>query len=134
MKPLLDEKAIAAVVERIPRSTFTVLEFMDYLEDFHPQVWNSLLERYGTFGQGRRYTGPTYLSNRLVTYSQKEESLLHPFRGWQRGRVPPSPDYRRSTDEEKKRFGSPWIAIFRKRELGRSRGGTRRECQRLCCF
>jgi len=115
MKPLLDEKVIAAVVERIPKSTFTVLEFMDYLADVNPQVWNSLLERYGTFGEGRRYTTATYLSNRLVTYSQKEGSLLHPFRGWQKGRVPPSPDYRRPTAQEKKRFGSPWIAVFRKR-------------------
>ncbi len=115
MKPLLEEKAIAAVVERIPKSAFTVLEFMKHLEDFHPQVWNSLLERYGIFGQGRRYTAATYLSNRLVAYSQKEEALFHPFRGWQRGRVPPSPDYRRPTAEEKKRFGSPWIAVFRKR-------------------
>lgn len=115
MRPLLDDQIIVSVIERIPKSTFTVLEFIDYLEGSHPQVWNSLLERYGTFGQGRRYTTATYLSNRLVTYSQKEGALLHPFRGWQKGRVPPSPDYRRPTAEEKKRFGSPWIAVFRKR-------------------
>ena len=54
----------------------------------------------------------TYLSNRLDLYSRKPGSLLVPFTRWSKGRFQ---DYRRTTAEERERFGSPWIAVFRKR-------------------
>jgi len=71
-----------------------------------------LLRRFGLFGARRRYTVATYLSNRLDVYSQKSHSILAPFARYKQTEFK---DYRRTTEEEKKVFGSPWIAVFRKR-------------------
>jgi len=60
----------------------------------------------------------TYLSNRLDLYSRKPYSLLVTFTRYSEGKFK---DYRRTTKEERKYFGSPWIAVFKKKEQNPSR-------------
>jgi len=68
-------------------------------------------ERFGLFGSKRRYTVATYFSNKLDVYSQKPCSILVPFTRYKKGKLK---DYRKTTEEERKVFGSPWIAIYKK--------------------
>lgn len=112
MKPLLEEKRIEETVKRIPQGSFTVLDFIEVFKALYPEDWERLVERFGQFGQKRRYTVTTYLSNRLDLYSQKPHSLRHPFVRYSQGKFK---DYRKPTKEEQEHFGSPWIAVFRKR-------------------
>lgn len=86
---------------------------MDVFKALFPEDWQKLVDRYGLFGEKRRYTVSTYLANRLYTYSQKSGSLLKPFQKYRKGG---EGDYRRATKEERKTFGSPWIAIYHKKE------------------
>jgi hypothetical protein len=106
---LLEEEKVKSAVEKIRRNSFTVLDFADVLKRFYPQDWRRLVRR---FGEKRRYTVTTYLANRLDVYSQKPGSLLKPLTHWSEGKMK---DRRRTTKEEQKHFGSPWIAIFSKR-------------------
>jgi hypothetical protein len=76
-----------------------------------PDDWDRLVERFGQLGEKRRYTVTTYLSNRLDIYSRRSCSLLEPFTPYSKSKFA---DHRRPTEEEQKRFGSPWIALFRK--------------------
>jgi len=46
----------------------------------------------------------TYFSNRLDVYSQKIRSILVPFTRYKKGKFK---DYRKTTEEERKVFGSP---------------------------
>jgi hypothetical protein len=69
-----------------------------------------LVKRFGLFGSKREYTLGTYLSNRLDTYSHKPYSILIAFTSYGEGRFK---DNRKTTEEEKRYFGSPWIAIYR---------------------
>jgi hypothetical protein len=71
-----------------------------------------LVERFGLYGTKKKYTATTYLSNRLDVYSQKPHSILMPF---VRYKLAKFKDYRRTTEEERKVFGSPWIAVFSKK-------------------
>lgn len=112
-KTLLREEKIVETIRHIPSSSFTVLDFMDALGVLYPQDWERLVERYGLYGEKRRYTATTYLSNRLDLYSRQPHSLLLPLTPYSEDR---SKDYRRPTPEERERFGSPWIAVFKKRE------------------
>jgi len=111
-KALLKEEKIEETIKRIPQSSFTVLDFIEVFKDLYPEDWKRLVERFGQFGEKRRYTVTTYLSNRLDLYSQKPYSILVPFTRYSEGR---SKDYRRTSSEERKHFGSPWIAMFKKR-------------------
>nr|MDO8133918.1 hypothetical protein [Candidatus Njordarchaeum guaymaensis] len=116
MRILLEEEKIEDTIKRIREASFTVLDFINLFKTLHPQDWDQLVKRFGTFGEKRRYTVTTYLSNRLDVYSQKANSLLVPFVRWKQGKFQ---DYRRTTDEERKSFGSPWIAVFKKKKMPR---------------
>lgn len=111
-KTLLEETKIARTVERIPRASFTVLDFIEVFRRTYAVDWERLVARFGQLGEKRRYTGTTYLSNRLDLYSQKSGSRLRRLVHWNEGGFA---DRRRTTREERKVFGSPWIAVFRKR-------------------
>jgi hypothetical protein len=92
--------------------SFTVLDFIETFKRLYPADWRRLVERFGQFGQKHRYTVTTYLSNRLDLYSQKPNSLLHPFTRFSKGKFK---DYRKPTAEEQKQFGGSWIAVFKKK-------------------
>ena len=111
MKPLLEEEKIEETIKRIPQSSFTVLDFIEVFKMRYPEDWKRLVERFGQFGQKRRYTVNTYLSNRLDLYSQKPQSLLRPFVRYSEGKFK---GYRKLTNEEQKHFGGSWIAVFTK--------------------
>jgi hypothetical protein len=96
----------------MPQTSFTVLDFIEIFEELYPEDWKRLVDRFGQFGQKRRYTVTTYLSNRLDVYSQKPNSLLHPFTRYSKGKFE---DYRIPTREEQKYFGGSWIAVFKKK-------------------
>jgi hypothetical protein len=113
MKLLLEEEKLENTIKRTPQNSFTVLDFIEAVKKAYPEDWKRLVERFGVFGQEQRYTVATYLSNRLDVYSQKPDSLLHPFTRYSEGKFK---DYRRPTEEERKHFGSPWIAVFRKKK------------------
>jgi hypothetical protein len=112
-KTLLERQKIVETITNIPASSFTVLQFIDVFQSFYPLDWQRLVQRYGLYGEKRRYTVTTYLSNRLDLYSKQLDSLLLPLTPYSEDR---SKDYRGPTKEERKRFGSPWIAVFKKRE------------------
>jgi len=112
MKTLLEEQKIEDTIRRIPQDSFTVLNFIQVFKELYPEDWKRLRERFGQFGEKRRYTVSTYLSNRLDLYSQKSHSLLRPFIRYSQGKFK---DCRRTSKEEKKHFGSPWISVFNKR-------------------
>ncbi len=112
-KTLLDEDKIAAAIRQIPFRSFTVLDFSVVFKTLYPADWQRLVARFGELGEKRRYTVTTYLSNRLDIYSQKPDSLLQPFTRYSTAGFK---DYRRPTKEERQRFGSPWIAVFKKKE------------------
>jgi hypothetical protein len=109
---LLDHDATETTIESMRKREFTVLDFGDALRKKHPELWALLVERFGEFGEKRRYTVSTYLSNRLEEYSRGGRGLLktHPHYSEDRDR-----GYRRPTEDEKKRFGSPWIAVYRRK-------------------
>ncbi len=113
MKTLLDEEKIEETIRQIPQTSFTVLDFADVFQELYPEDWQRLVTQFGQFGEKRRYTVTTYLANRLDFYSQKAHSVIQPFRRYSQARFQ---DYRRPTPEERQRFGSPWIAVFRKKE------------------
>jgi hypothetical protein len=111
-KTLLEEKKIERTIRAVTNDSFTVLDFMAAFKERHPADWDILVKRFGQFGSKRRYTITTYLSNRLDVYSQKANSLLKPFTRYRQAKFK---DYRRTTPEERKVFGSLWIAVFRKK-------------------
>ncbi len=94
---------------------FTVLDFRRAFEEAFPQIWQRLVQRYGLYGSGTRYSALTYLSNRLGSYSRrKAPGLLEPTpKGWkpEEGRY-----LRHSTADERRRFGSPWIVVYWRRQ------------------
>jgi hypothetical protein len=111
-RPFVEEKKIEKTIMRIPSDSFTVLDFMQELKRIYPEEWEKSAKRFGLFGSKRRYTVSTYLSNRLDVYSQKPQSILVPFTRYRQGKFK---DYRRTSKEEKKVFGSLWIAVFKKK-------------------
>jgi len=111
-KSIIDEQTIEVAIKNISKDAFTVLDFIEAFKTLYPEEWKQLVERFGLFGSKRRYTVTTYLSNRLDVYSQKSHSILVPFTRYKEGKFR---DYRRTTEEERKVFGSPWIAVFKKK-------------------
>lgn len=111
-KTIVEEEKIEEAVKKILKNSFTVLDFIDVFRSQHPVEWKRLVEMFGLFGSKRRYTVTTYLSNRLDVYSQKPHSILMPFTRYKQAKFK---DYRRTTEEERKVFGSPWIAVYRKK-------------------
>jgi len=112
-KTLLEEEKIEQTIDAVIDYSFTVLDFVEIFKEKYPEDWRNLAERFGQFGSKRRYTVTTYLSNRLDVYSQKSYSLLEPFSRYKQAKFK---DYRRTTPEERRVFGSPWIAVFRKKK------------------
>lgn len=113
MKTLLDEAKIKETIKRIRRSSFTVIDFIEVFRTSYPSDWKRLVERFGQFGQKRRYTVTTYLSNRLDLCSRKAGSLLLSFTTYSEARFK---DYRSVTEQERKQFGGTHIAVFRRRK------------------
>ena len=115
-KPLVSTEQLEAVIRRMPEA-FTILDFVDVFQEQCPGIWSMLVERYGLYGSGTRYSALTYLSNRLSAYSRRKEAgLVEPTPvGW---KPEESRSLRRSTSEERQRFGSPWIVIYHRRETG----------------
>ena len=112
-KTFLEEEKIERTIRVVTTDSFTVLDFIAAFKRKYPVDWDKLVERFGQFGSKRRYTVTTYLSNRLDVFSQKPNSLLEPFTRYKQARFK---DYRRTTPEERKVFGSLWIAVFRKKK------------------
>lgn len=110
-KLILEERKITETIQKSPKSSFTILDFMETFKRVFPAEWEKLVQRFGLFGEKKRYTVSTYLANRLYAYSHKPASCLKPFEKYQKGG---KGDYRRATKEERKVFGSPWIAIYKK--------------------
>ena len=106
-KTLLEERKIEETIKRITKDSFTVLDFLEVFKRIYPEDWKRLVERFGLFGSKRKYTVTTYFSNRLDLYSQKSYSILVPFTRYKEGGFK---DYRKTNEEERKVFGSPWIA------------------------
>jgi len=113
MKTLLEEQKIEETIRKMSQNSFTVLDFIQVFKALYQEDWKRLEERFGQFGEKQRYTVNTYLSNRLDVYSQKPYSVLRPFIRYSKGKFK---DYRKTTKEEQEKFGSPWIAVFRKKE------------------
>ena len=111
--PRVAVEEVEAVIPHMPEA-FTILDFADAFAEQSPELWQQLVDRYGLYGSGTRYSALTYLSNRLSAYSKrKAPGLLEPMPvGWkpEEGRY-----LRRTTSEERQRFGSPWIAVYRQR-------------------
>jgi hypothetical protein len=111
-KAIVEEEKIEETIRNIDRDSFTVLDFTEAFKRLYPTVWERLVEKFGLFGSKRRYTVTTYFSNRLDVYSQKPHSILAPFTRYREGKFR---DYRKTTEEERKIFGSPWIAVYKKK-------------------
>jgi hypothetical protein len=109
---LLEEKKVEATVKKINKDALTVLDFFEVFKRAYPADWARLVRRFGNFGEKRRYTVTTYLSNRFDVYSQKPGSLLRPFTHYSKGKFK---DYRKIAAWERPHFGSEWIAVFRKK-------------------
>ncbi|HVP92285.1 MAG TPA: hypothetical protein VMS94_00940 [Acidobacteriota bacterium] len=112
-KALLEEEKIERTIRAVTNDSFTVLDFTVAFRNNYPVDWDKLVKRFGQFGSKRRYTITTYFSNRLDIFSQKPNSILEPFTRYKQARFK---DYRRTTPEERKVFGSLWIAVFRKKK------------------
>ena len=112
-KTLLEEVKVVQTIRAVTKEAFTVLDFTAIFKEKYTVEWKNLVEKFGQFGSKRRYTVTKYFSNRLDIYSQKSDSLLQPFTRYRQVKFK---DYRRTTPEERKVFGSLWIAVFRKKK------------------
>jgi hypothetical protein len=109
---LLERETIESTIRSMRRREFTVLDFGDAPRKRQPGIWQDLVTRFGQFGEKRRYNVSTYLSNRLEEYSRLDSPLIERHQCYSEGR---ELGHRRPTENEKKRFGSPWIAVYRRR-------------------
>lgn len=114
--PIVPTEELETVIRQMP-DAFTVLDFVDAFQREVPDVWEGLVERYGLYGSGTRYSALTYLSNRISAYARRRApGLLEPTpKGWEpeEGRC-----LRRTTERERERFGSRWIVVYRRRQAG----------------
>ncbi|TKJ29320.1 MAG: hypothetical protein CEE40_08780 [Chloroflexi bacterium B3_Chlor] len=115
-KALVEKEEIVKTIRSMLQSSFAVLDFLEVFHLLYPKDRERFGERYAQFGEKRRYTVTTYLSNRPDLNSRQPGSLLLPLTRYSGDGTK---DYKRRTAEERKRFGSPWIAVFRKREEGK---------------
>jgi hypothetical protein len=113
-KPIVPTEQLETIIRQMPPA-FTILDFAATFQEEFPDAWDGLVERYGLYGSGTRYSALTYLSNRLSSYARrKAPGLLEPTpKGWkpEEGRY-----LRRTTEEERERFGSRWIVVYHKPE------------------
>ncbi|MFX0097273.1 MAG: hypothetical protein ACFE7E_05890 [Candidatus Hodarchaeota archaeon] len=114
MGTLLDLEKIEETVKGIQKISFTILDFVEVFQKLYPEDWKHLVDRFGQFGEKRRYTVNTYLSNRLDLYSHKQNSLLEPLIHYSEGKFK---GRRMTTKEERRHFGSPWIAVYKKKKI-----------------
>ncbi|RLI32242.1 hypothetical protein DRO56_03850 [Candidatus Bathyarchaeota archaeon] len=80
-KTLLEEWKIEETIKRLQKESFTVLDFIEAFRELYPSDWRRLVERFGFYGEKRRYTMSTYLSNRLDIYSHRPTPSYSPSRG-----------------------------------------------------
>jgi hypothetical protein len=82
-KPIVPAEQLEAVIRQMP-DVFTILDFVDAFQEAYPDIWDMLVERYGLYGSGTRYSALTYLSNRISAYARrKAAALLEPTpKGW----------------------------------------------------
>lgn len=115
-KPIVSTEQLEVAIRQMPDS-FTSLDFADTFQEQFPDTWQDLVDRYGLYGSGTRYSALTYLSNRLSSYARrKTPGLLEPTpKGWkpEEGRY-----LHRTTEKERERFGSRWIVIYRRKRTG----------------
>lgn len=114
-KTLLEEEKIVVTIKRLRKNSFSILNFVETFKKIFPDDFNKLTERFGLFGEKKRYTIATYLANRLYIHSHKPSSVLKPFQKYSNG---VKRDYRIATKEERESFGSRWMAIYRKKKKG----------------
>ncbi len=112
-KTLLEEDKITAPIRQISSRSFTLLDFSEVLKTMCPVDGQRLVARFGQFGEKRRFTVTTYLSSQLDVYSPKPDSHLRPLT---RNTTASFKDYRTASAQERQRFGSPRMAIFKKKE------------------
>jgi hypothetical protein len=115
-KPIVPIAQLEKVIRQMP-DAFTILDFVEAFQQECPDVRDGFVDRYGLYGSGTRYSTLTYLSNRISAYARrKTPALLEPTpKGWK----PEESRYlRRTTREERERFGSRWIVICRGRQSG----------------
>ena len=110
-KTIVDVSQIEKTIKNIPKDSLTVLDFIEAFRKVYPEDWGRLVERSGLFGSKKRYTVATYFSNRPDICSQKTHSILLPLIRYKEGKFK---DYRRTTEDEERVFGSPWTAMYRK--------------------
>jgi hypothetical protein len=114
--PLVSTEQMEAIIRKMP-AAFTILDFANEFRRCRLAIWRRLVKRYGLYGSGTRYSALTYLSNRLSAYSRrKAPGLLEPTpTGWKPAE---SRFLRRTRPDERKKFGSPWIVVFRRQGEG----------------
>ena len=111
-KTIIEEKKIEETIKKLSKNEFTVLDFIEAFRNIYPRDMKMLVEKFGVFGSKRRCTTTTHFSNRLDVYPQKADPILVPFTRYKEDKFK---DYRRTSKEERKIFGSPWITVFKKR-------------------
>lgn len=67
---------LEAIIRYMP-DAFTILDFVDTFLELFPDLWQQLVDRYGLYGSGTRYSALTYLSNRLSSYSKRKTPGLY---------------------------------------------------------
>lgn len=110
-KPIVDDDMIAATVLEIPASAFTVLDFQIQFRQLFPDNWKHLLQRFGTYGEGRQYTVSNYLGLRIQQFSRKDQGILIRHTPWTENK---HRDFRKPTPSEKNQTGARVLAVFRK--------------------
>lgn len=110
-KTLLEEEKVVATIKVLRKNSFSIIDFIETFKKIYPDDFKKLAERFGLFGEKKRYTIATYLANRLYIHSHKPSSVLKPFQKYSKGMMR---DYRIAAKGERESFGSRWMAIYRK--------------------
>ena len=50
-KTILEERKIIETIKRLPKSSFTILDFMEAFKKLFSDEWQRLVERFGLFGE-----------------------------------------------------------------------------------
>ncbi len=52
---LLEEEKITTTIKKLRKSSFSILDFMELFKKLFPNEWEKLVERFGLFGERKRY-------------------------------------------------------------------------------
>lgn len=114
---LVTYEELHSIIEKMRLNEFTVLDVYDFIENNEEGLFEKLKQYYS---KERGYSQLNYLSNLLLNYSKQEDSLLQLHIRYDKDKKD-NIDFRKPSDEEKKRFKSTNIAIYRcKKEILRS--------------